>query len=490
MSGRDRPGSKRPGDTARPTLTARRGGEEARRGIRGGAPQPPAGLAARLLAGDIVGEVLDARRPLDEVLSEILASGRGLALAPRDRGLARLIAATVIRRTAAIDALLAEFLEKPLGDRHAAARNILRIAAAQMLYLETPAHAAINLAVAHCRRHPATGRFDKLANAVLRKVVMQGRALLEDIDQVRLAVPDFMWRGWVAAYGEETARRIAEASLVEAPLDLSLKEPASAADWAGRLEGVALASGTVRLTAGGRVEDRKGYDEGAWWVQDAAAALPARLFGADPAASLAGLSAVDLCAAPGGKTMQLAARGARTVAVDLSASRIERIAENLARLGLAAELVTADAGEWRPDRTFDCVLLDAPCTATGTIRRHPDILHLKRADDLKRLVPVQARLLAAAANLVSPGGELVYATCSLEPEEGVRQVEAFLAANPAFERHAVAAGTGGIAPEWVTPEGDLRTLPFHNPTHLDPTGDPERRGMDGFFAARLRRRQT
>ncbi len=449
---------------------------EARSSKRSELAAAPAGLGARELALWLVAQVLDRRRAFDDALAEAFSSAKGLALSPRDRGLARMIAATMLRRMGGIDALLNNYMERPLGERYGAAQRLLLLGATQMLYLDTPAHAAINLAVAECRRNPGTARFDKLVNAVLRRVSLEGRAHLADIDATRLAVPDWLWQRWCDAYGEPTARRIIDASLIEATLDLTPKDPATAAHWAEKLGGAALATGSVRLEAGGRVEDRDGYAEGAWWVQDAAATLPAALLGDD----LAGRAVADLCAAPGGKTAQLAARGANVTAVETSQPRMARVADNLARLGLTAELVTADVATWAPGRTFDAVLLDAPCTATGTIRRHPDILHLKRASDLGKLVELQRRLLAAAGKLVAPGGLLVYCTCSLEPDEGPTQVEAFLAAHPEFSRVPVVAGEHGIAADWITPAGDLRTLPCHSPA-----GDPQNRGMDGFFAARL-----
>ena len=245
--------------------------------------------------------------------------------------------------------------------------------------------------------------------------------------------------------------------------------------WAEKLGGTLLATGTVRLAAGGRVEALPGFSEGAWWVQDAAAALPARLLG-----NVAGKSVVDLCAAPGGKTAQLAAAGAGVTAVDLSGARMQRLRANLDRLHLEAELVEADAASWSPGRTFDAVLLDAPCTATGTIRRHPDILRLKRPEDVAALADIQTRLLDNAAKLLAPGGTLIYCTCSLQPEEGVEQVDRFLSRQPRFARRPIDPGESGIDPDWVTEAGDLRTLPFHLPG-----ARPELSGLDGFYAARL-----
>ncbi len=247
--------------------------------------------------------------------------------------------------------------------------------------------------------------------------------------------------------------------------------------WAEKLGGVLLPTGSIRVKSQGRVDQLPGFAEGAWWVQDAAAALPARLLG-----DVTGAHVADLCAAPGGKMAQLAAMGARVTAVDLRPERLHRLKENLDRLGLSAECIAADVTSWSPGRTFDAVLLDAPCTATGTLRRHPDILHVKRPSDLTAIVKRQRHLLAAAARLVKPGGRLVYCTCSLEPEEGEQQIESFLAAHPEFRRVPMTPEELGIEPRSVTTAGELRTLPFHMPRSTPPAG-----GLDGFFAARLER---
>ena len=349
--------------------------------------------------------------------------------------------------------------------------------AAQLLLLDTPPHAAISLAVDQCRLDRDAGRFDKLANAVLRRVSEKGAALLARQDAAVANMPPWLLRRWHLAYGGELARSIALANLHEAALDLSLK--GDAGPWAERLGGIVLPTGSVRLHAHGRIEDLAGYGDGGWWVQDAAAALPARLLG-----DVSGQDVADLCAAPGGKTAQLAAAGAHVTAVDASPSRLKRVTENLERLQLAADLVTADATAWQPGRTFDAVLLDAPCTATGTIRRHPDIPHLKRESDVAALAQLQTKLLANAATLVRPGGTLVYCTCSLEPEEGQHQIETFLAKNPSFTREPLRP-EAGLQAEWITPDGDLRTLPCHLPLE-----QADLSGLDGFFAARLRRRSV
>lgn len=438
-----------------------------------------AGIAARDLALTILVDVLDRGRTLDDAITKAFASSQGLVLEPRDRALARLVAATVLRRKGVIEAVLGRFMEKPLPPRHEDARRIMLIGAAQILYLDTPPHAAVSLAVTQCRRNHAIQHLAKLVNAILRRIAMEGRAALDDVDAFETTFPEWLKRSLIDSYGQDKARQIAEASLREAPLDLTLKNANEATMWAERLGGVVLATGSVRLGSGGRIDDREGYAEGAWWVQDAAAALPARLFGDD----VDGLQVADLCAAPGGKTAQFAARGAMVTAVDISATRLKRVEDNLRRLGLSAEIVEADIGLWQPGRQFDAVLLDAPCSASGTIRRHPDILYLKRDKEIADLIRIQSRLLDRAAELVRPGGRLVYCTCSLGQAEGESRIQGFLDRNTAFSRSPVRAGETGIEPSWITREGALRTLPTDTPT-----GDTDERGMDGFFAARLVRK--
>lgn len=430
----------------------------------------PPGLPAREAAVRLLTAVLDQRHSFDAAVTKEF---QGSALEPRDRGLARLIAATVIRRVGQLEGVLNGYLEKPLPKQQGSLWPILLAGAAQLLFLETPPHAAVGLAVDQARRDRHAARYDKLVNALLRRVAREGSSALQGQDAVALNIPPWLLQRWTQAYGADEARRIAAASLAEAPLDLSVKSAAEG--WAKHLGGFTLPTGSVRLAAGGRIEDLPGYGEGGWWVQDAAASLPAQLLG-----SIAQKSVADLCAAPGGKTAQLAAAGADVTAVDLSAARLKRLSANLDRLQLKAELIEADAGTWSPGRTFDAVLLDAPCTSTGTIRRHPDILRLKRADDVAALADVQSRLLDNAARLVAPGGTLIYCTCSLEPEEGLRQVARFLERTAGFTRSPITAGECGIAAEWLTPDGDLRTLPTHLPNERS-----ELSGMDGFYAARL-----
>src|SRR5580704_18064052 len=331
-------------------------------------PEPP-GLPARRFAADILDGVLHRNRPLDELI-DLSANPALAALADRDRALVRNLAATVLRRLGSLRHILGLFLDRGLPAGAPRAETALLIGVAQILWLEVPDHAAVDLAVRLVHADRRAARYGGLVNAVLRRVARDGAKHLAGVDTTLLDTPNWLMGRWVAAYGTETARSIAAAHAHEPALDLTVKS--DPAHWAAVLGARVLPSGTVRALVHGPVSGLPGYHEGAWWVQDAAAALPARLLG-----DLAGKTVADLCAAPGGKTAQLAAAGARVVAVDRAQSRIDRVAVNLARLGLTAELITADIltadmGQW-PTKEFDAILLDAPCSATGTIRRHPDV---------------------------------------------------------------------------------------------------------------------
>lgn len=425
------------------------------------------------MAVGLLRAVLADRQPLDDALTSSRAAREMSGLTVRDRGLARAIASTTLRRLGQIDAVLSAFLEKGLPKRSGPLRDILRAAACQLLFLDTPAHAAIDLAVNQCKQDRNARHFDKLANAVLRRVAEHGPDLIAKQDVDRLNTPDWLWANWVAAYGEDVTRRICEAHLHPAPLDLSVKQDPGG--WAERLGGIALPTGSVRVSHAGVVEKLDGFSSGEWWVQDAAAALPARLFG-----DVSGLHIADLCSAPGGKTAQLASAGAHVTAVDASEKRLARLKENMDRLELPAEIVCADAGAWRGPRAFDGVLLDAPCTGTGTLRRHPDIAHLKSAKDLEELTQVQARLLRHAVSLLRPGGIFVYCTCSLESHEGEAQISALVDDNPQLRATPVDPQAFNGRASWITGEGYLRTLP-----HDLPVSGQDTSGLDGFFAARL-----
>jgi 16S rRNA (cytosine967-C5)-methyltransferase len=413
-------------------------------------------LSSRKVALDVLTACLDKGQPLDDAL----ARNPGFeSLDPRDRAFVRLLLATTLRRLGEVDEVLRQLVERD----NPAARQVLRLGAAQLLFLGTPAHAAVDTAV---RLGEQTGgpHLKGFINAVLRRVARDGVALLGDRDPARLNTPEWLWQSWSASYGEAATRAIAAAHLVEAPLDIMPR--ADALFWAGRLEGELLPTGTIRRAGGGHVTELPGFAEGAWWVQDAAATLPVRLLG-----DVAGKTVADLCAAPGGKTMQLCAAGAQVTAVDISARRMARLGDNLARLGFAAQLVTSDASKWTPPEKFDAVLLDAPCSGTGTLRRHPDIAWLKDEEDVGRLTLTQDRLLLHAASLPKPGGILVYAVCSLQEDEGPARVAALLALRPGIRRLPVQPRELPGVEGAITPAGDVRTLPSM--------------GLDGFYIARL-----
>jgi 16S rRNA (cytosine967-C5)-methyltransferase len=438
------------------------------------APAEVPGLAARRIAADILDNVLRRSRPLDAELDGAEAHPGLAGLADRDRALVRKLVATVLRRIGTLRHLLGKFLDSGFPKDAPRVETVLLVGAAQILFLDVPDHAAVDLSVRLVQADRRAAKYPGLINAVLRRVTREGAELMKTIDPVPLDTPSWLFERWRRNYGEDTARAIAIAHGHEPPLDLTVK--ADAESWAQRLRGRVLPTGSVRTVAQGQVSLLPGYTEGAWWVQDAAAALPARLFG-----DVAGRQVADLCAAPGGKTAQLAQAGARVTAVDRSANRLTRVRDNLTRLGLHAETIAADVTEWQGG-AFDAVLVDAPCSSTGTIRRHPDVVWLKREADIAQLADLQRRLLDRAAALTRPGGRIVYCVCSLEPEEGEHQIEALLAREPTLRRIPIAAGEiGGIA-EFLNATGDLRTSPSHWND-----ADPRMAGLDGFFAARLER---
>ena len=430
--------------------------------------QDVAGLGSRRVAARVVAELIGQERPpaLDEAMAMALRAER---LEPGDAALARAIAVATFRRLGQIRRVLETRLDRglPVGKPRLVA--VLATACAQILDLSVPDHAAVDLAVRLAKADQRTAGFTGVVNAVLRRVAREREAILAETDPLADNTPDWLARRWIAAYGPERAGAIARAHLTGAAIDLTLRQEAEGAEaWAERLGATRLPTGSLRLPSDGTaIPDLPGFGEAAWWVQDAAAAIPARLLGVGQ-----GERVLDLCAAPGGKTMQLASRGAAVTALDRSAPRLGRLRDNLARLGLTAAIAVADATAYEAE-PFDAVLLDAPCSATGTIRRHPDVAWTKAEGDIARLAELQARLLDRAAGLVRPGGRLVYCTCSLEPEEGEAQVAAFLAKDPRFVRVPVQAEEVGGRAELIDANGDLRTLPSH--------------GLDGFFATRLTR---
>jgi len=425
---------------------------------------------------------MDARRAALAALAAILEKGEALdsaietaagGLEARDRAFLRALLSTTLRRLDEIDGLIDRCLERPLPKAALAVRHILRLAVAQLFFLDVPHHAALDtanrLAVRH--RNPQVRRLKPLVNGVLRRLTREAPTPLDGVEAGIRNTPAWLLDAWTAAYGAEEAGRIAAAHLAVPPTDITLKPGEDAAAWARRLDADLLPTGSLRLKGDGAIADLPGFCDGHWWVQDAAAALAARLAG-----DITGRRAIDLCAAPGGKTAQLAAMGAAVTAVDRSDARLTRVWDNLERLGLTAGIVAADATQWQPDEPADLVLLDAPCSATGTIRRHPDLPRVKTAAAIAELVPLQARLLDRAAAMVAPGGLLIYCVCSLQPEEGEERIAHFLSDHPTFTRQAVMPGEVPSLGDAVTAEGDLR---------IRPSLWAELGGLDGFFVSRL-----
>lgn len=424
------------------------------------AGSPPPGLPARQAALALIRAALERRNGLDEAMATSVFRD----LSVQDRAFARALAMVVLRRMGSLDRALDTRLTRspPM-----AVRELLRIGLAQMLFLDVPDFAAVATTVRLAERDGKLRPYKGLINAVLRGLLREPAP--EPPDEAD--IPDWLFRRWAVQFGEAAARATAVAGRTELATDLSLRDPADAAALAEALPAEILPGGGLRAARQGDVAQWPGFAEGRWWVQDAAAAVPARLLAVRP-----GETALDLCAAPGGKTLQLAAAGAEVTAVDRSEPRLRRLRENLARTGLKAEVVVADAQTWADPRQFDAVLLDAPCTATGTFRRNPEVLRAARPAEIAKLADVQHRLLDAAAPRVKPGGRLVYCVCSLEREEGETQVLAFLRRHPEFRLEPADPAAAGAPAEALATEGWLRILPGHW---------PERGGLDGFFAARM-----
>jgi 16S rRNA (cytosine967-C5)-methyltransferase len=423
-------------------------------------PNDAAGLPARAAALDLLTAALSGRSGMDEGLNHPALA----RLDARDRAFARALVLATLRHLGPIDSALQAKVKKPPPDKVV---QILRLGVAQAFVLKTPAHAAVTTSVDLVAQDRGLQMFKGLVNAVLRGLLREP----PELSDPELLAPSWLYARWRSAFGADAARAIAATITEEPATDLSLKDPAGGAALAAELEGEALTGGSVRTARRGDVATWPGFAEGGWWVQDASAAIPARLLDVK-----AGETALDLCAAPGGKTLQLAAAGATVTAVDRSAPRLKRVAENLARTGLTAETLAVDAATWPDKRTFDAVLLDAPCSATGTFRRHPDVLWAAKPSDVAGMAAIQSKLLDAAARRLKPGGRLVYCVCSLEPEEGEGQVAAFLGRTPGVTLDPITAGEGGAPAPSVRPDGALRILPHHLPG-----------GTDGFYVARFRK---
>lgn len=423
-------------------------------------------LISRYAAFDLLHTVLRKNQAFDE------AMGRHkdfMALEKRDRGFVHALVAMTLRRLGQIDDLIAQCLEQE-QELKKPVQDILRLGIAQLVFLGTPPHAAVDTAVEMAAQKNQTKPYKGLINAILRRITREGAAMVAKQDAARLNTVDWLWLAWRKAYGTARARNIAEAHITEALIDISVK--ADPAKWAEKLGGKLLSTGSIRLPEAVPVQTLDGFEEGAWWVQDAAAALPVKLMG-----DVKGKLIYDLCTAPGGKAMQLAAAGATVIAVDRSVKRLARMEENLKRLKLEVDIKCVDALTLTPDQKADIVLLDAPCSATGTMRRHPDVPYMKTADDITRLAGLQEKLLDhAAAHVVKKGGEIIYAVCSLQAEEAEQQIEKFLERTPDFKRRPIEKDEIAGIEELISEAGDLRCFPCHW---------ADLGGLDGFYVARL-----
>ncbi|GER06046.1 MFS transporter [Iodidimonas muriae] len=427
-------------------------------------------LAPRRFALAILDHVLNRHQTLDGAVDQALKTWPMIGL---DRSFARVIATKALRNLGFIDHVLADFLTQGVPDKCRYADLVLRGGLAQILFMDVPDHAAVDSSVRLIAgaKHRADRGMKPVVNAVLRRAVRERDSLLAQLDaNPGLALPRWLADRWQKAYGAETLSDMARVIIADPPLDLSLRDPHEQEALAKALKGVCLPTGSVRLTKLSDVTALEGFDEGRLWVQDAAASLPARL--------LPEGDAIDFCAAPGGKSLQLAAQGRHVIALDRSARRLARLRENLIRTGLDAEIVVSDALNWTPKQAPKRVLLDAPCSATGTLRRHPDTGWLKSPVDVEKLADLQSKLLDHVAGIMADDGVMVYCVCSLEPEEGEDQVRAFLQRRPDFERMAITPDELPGLDMALNKDGDVRTLPSHW---------ADQGGLDGFFIARFRK---
>ncbi|EPE96059.1 Fmu (Sun) domain-containing protein [Rhizobium grahamii CCGE 502] len=438
------------------------------------APAKP-GLQVRAAAAKILAAVVDRKLSLDGALDHEHGNPAYKALNEGDRALVRAILNATLRHLPRIDAAISSLLESPLPDGARALHHVLAIAAAQILYLDVPDHAAVDLAVEQSNQDPRNRRFAKLVNAVLRRLGREKEQVLDEISSIPV-MPGWFLDRLEKAYGKERAHSISESQLEPAAIDLTVKDDAQR--WAERLGGLVLPTGGVRLAAfEGSVPSLEGFAEGAWWVQDAAASIPAQLFG-----DLAGKRVADLCAAPGGKTAQLIRAGGNVTAVEQSENRIKRLRANLDRLGLNAETVASDLTKYEPAELFDAILLDAPCSSTGTTRRHPDVLWAKGPDDIAKLASLQERLLRHAITLLKPGGTIVFSNCSLDPAEGEEVAARVFSDTPMLERVAIDAQQWPGLESAINALGEFRTTPD---MLTAPAGFAS--GLDGFYAVVMRR---
>lgn len=423
-----------------------------------------AGLSARIAALNLLNGVLSDQRPMSEMTdagSDILKK-----LSGSERARAQSLTLSTLRHLEPIDMLLDYYLKKEPPLR---VRNILRLCATELLVDGISPHAAIDTAVSITKLGRKTVHIAGLVNAVARKLDGEGRTHWQEHPTQEL--PYYLRSIMLNDHGEKIVALIEEAHVRSVPLDITVKRTKDMAELSDLLEAEVIGDKVLRIQKAGQVSALAGFEEGAWWVQDFAASLPMKCF-----TGIEGKKVLDLCAAPGGKTLQLTAAGGDVTAMDLSKHRLVRVHDNLTRTGMVAKVVTADVLTWKPGVEYDAILLDAPCTATGTIRRHPDLPHLKDKAAIESLVILQKQMLEQAFQWLKPGGQMIYSTCSLLKCEGEEQIAEFLAQNKQAAIEPIDADALGVPRDWLTSEGCLRTLPSYW---------PEKGGMDGFFIAKL-----
>lgn len=426
-----------------------------------------AGVASRLAAI----KALEAIFSRGDFFDLIAGDESFRILKPEDKSLVRATVYTVLRDCDIIDAAIAIFCQKPIAPNKQEAMQAMRVGFAQIFIMKMPEHAVVDSVVSAVKNTSARYLAD-LVNAVLRGALRELKQLPEPV--MPRTLPEWMWQSWLDAYGEEAATAAVNASLKAAPLDITVRGAKEA--WARKLGGVVLSDNVIRIEARPDVANLPGYAEGIWWVQDAASSIPARLLG-----NISGLNVLEIGAAPGGKTAQLAAAGAKVTALDRSGKRLDKLRQNMERLKLSVDVVHADVFEYEPQKRFNAILLDAPCTATGTMRRHPEIAFIRRESDMADMVEVQSEMLDRAAGWLEVGGVMVYCVCSLQPEEGERQIDEFLSRNTNYTRMKMFGDEMPWLDEpWLTKSGDARILPHFM---------ADKGGMDGFFIARLMRHE-
>lgn len=428
------------------------------------------GLKSRFAAFKLLSAVLDKRLMLDQTIDQEESFAH---LAKQDKAFAHMLVATTLRRLGQCDALILRAMtHKKLPDP-VRLLHVIRLGLVQILFMDVPDHAAVDTSVALAEKL-GLNRQKGLVNAVLRTLGANARTWLDERNDPLVNIPHWLQKAWIRDYGADEAKHIAQASLQEASTDITPKDESMTQHWVHSLEGHHLPTGSIRLTKDSKsIPLLPGFGDGMWWVQDAAAALPAKLLN-----DLRYKNVLDMCAAPGGKTLQLVSYGVNVTALDRSQNRLKILKENLKRMRLDAQVQVecGDGALWTSSQKFDAVLLDAPCSATGTLRRHPDVMHIKSESDVARLCDTQSRLLNHAANLVKEGGTLIYCTCSLQKDEGEYQIDAFLNAHKDFKRDPILPNTLEGIEGFITLEGDLRILPHYLSAHG---------GIDGFYVARL-----